>query len=217
MSFILDALRKSEIERQRQSGPTMAEFPIAREDRRLPIALIAIGFLLAVNLAVVLFFMLRDEREPAAELAPADPAVSAPAATAPLAATPAPQGALQSQLGDAEAIEEPPAIYYDDAATLPPDAPDPTLMPDTPGSNPSVVYDDAPPTDTRSSDVPQGLPELSVDLHIYATDPAKRAVFINGRRYTQGAQITEGPMLEEITPEGAVLSYRGRRFLLPRL
>ena len=32
MSFILDALRKSEIERQRQSGPSMAEFPVARED-----------------------------------------------------------------------------------------------------------------------------------------------------------------------------------------
>ena len=35
MSFILDALRKSEIERQRQSGPTMAEFPVAREDRHV--------------------------------------------------------------------------------------------------------------------------------------------------------------------------------------
>ncbi|HKY00887.1 MAG TPA: hypothetical protein VJL86_14345, partial [Steroidobacteraceae bacterium] len=64
MSFILDALRKSEIERQRQSGPSMADFPVAREDRRLPVALIAIGFLLAVNLAVVLFFMLREERAP---------------------------------------------------------------------------------------------------------------------------------------------------------
>jgi general secretion pathway protein B len=217
MSFILDALRKSEIERQRQSGPSMAEFPIAREDRRLPIALIAIGFLLAVNFAVVLFFVLRDEREPAAEQAPANPAVSAPAATAPPAATPAPQGALQPQLGDAEQFEEPPAIYYDDAATLPPEAPDPTLMPDSPVSSPSVAYDDAPPTETRSSDIPHGLPELTVDLHIYATDPAKRAVFINGRRYTQGAQIAEGPTLEEITPEGAVLNYRGRRFLLPRL
>ena len=189
MSFILDALRKSEIERQRQSGPSMAEFPVAREDRRLPVALIAIGFLLAVNLAVVLFFMLRDEREPAAEQAPAGPAASAPAASAPPAA----------------------------AATLPPEAPDPTLMPDTPVSSPSVAYDDALPTEARSGDLPQGLPELSVDLHIYAADPAKRAVFINGRRYTQGTQIAEGPMLEEITPEGAVLNYRGRRFLLPRL
>ncbi len=56
-----------------------------------------------------------------------------------------------------------------------------------------------------------------MDLHVFAADPAKRAVFINGRRYTQGAQIAEGPVVEEITREGAVLSYRGRRFVLPRL
>jgi len=221
MSFILDALRKSEIERQRQSGPSMAEFPVARDDRRLPIALIAIGFLLAVNLAVVLFFMLREERAPGAETAPAAVAASAPAADSPPAGTavaPALQGVLQSQLGDATTMEEPPAIYYDDAATLPPDAPDPTLMPDTPVSSPSVVYDDAPPTQAAAPGVvPQGLPELSVDLHVFAADPAKRAVFINGRRYTQGAQIAEGPVVEEITREGAVLSYRGRRFVLPRL
>ena len=83
MSFILDALRKSEIERQRQSGPSMAEFPVAREDRRLPVALIAIGFLLAVNLAVVLFFMLRGEREPGPDTAPAGTAAQAPATNPP--------------------------------------------------------------------------------------------------------------------------------------
>jgi general secretion pathway protein B len=65
--------------------------------------------------------------------------------------------------------------------------------------------------------VPSGLPELSVDLHVFAADPAKRAVFINGRRYTQGATIAEGPVVEEITREGATLSWRGRRFTLPRL
>ena len=42
-------------------------------------------------------------------------------------------------------------------------------------------------------------------------------MFINGRRYTRGDRIAEGPIVEEITREGALLSYRGRRFLLPRL
>ena len=56
-----------------------------------------------------------------------------------------------------------------------------------------------------------------MDLHVFSADPAKRAVFINGRRYTQGAQIAEGPVVEEITRDGAVLTYRGRRFVLPRL
>ena len=217
MSFILDALRKSEIERQRQSGPSMAEFPVAREDRRLPIALIAIGFLLAVNLAVILFFMLRNEGGPAAEPEPAAPAPVAAAPATDAAATPAPQTELQSQLALPAMPEEPPAIYYDDAATLPPDAPDPTLMPDTSVPGAGVTYGNAPAENPSSVAVATGLPELSVDLHVFAADPAKRAVFINGRRYTQGAQIAEGPVVEEITRDGAVLSYRGRRFVLPRL
>ena len=220
MSFILDALRKSEIERQRQSGPSMAEFPIAREDRRLPVALIAIGFLLAVNLAVVLFFMLREERAPTPAPAASAPVAQAPVANPPPAATavaPTPQSVLESQLGAQEAIEEPPAVYYGDMPTLPPDAPDPTLVPDAQGANPSVIYENAPTPESSSSGVPSGLPELSVDLHVFAADPAKRAVFINGRRYTQGATIAEGPVVEEITREGATLSWRGRRFTLPRL
>jgi len=218
MSFILDALRKSEIERQRQNGPSIAEFPVAREDRRLPIALIAIGFLLAVNLAVILFFMLRNEDGTAAEPEPAAPAPLAAAPATDAAATPAPQSALQSQLALPEMPEEPPAIYYDDAATLPPDAPDPTLMPETPVPGADVTYGNAPAQEPSSVvAAATGLPELSVDLHVFAADPAKRAVFINGRRYTQGAQIAEGPVVEEITRDGAVLSYRGRRFVLPRL
>ena len=91
MSFILDALRKSEIERQRQSGPSMAEFPVARTDRRLPAALLAIGFLLAVNLAVVLFFMLRDSRAPEA---------AAPATTAAATGTPAAAGRRRQCAGN---------------------------------------------------------------------------------------------------------------------
>lgn len=217
MSFILDALRKSEIERQRQSGPNIAEFPLAREDRRLPVALVVIGLLLAVNIAVVVYFMLRDTRAPAAA------AASAPAATAPPAAPtmpaaqspPAAQVPLEAQPVPAEEDLEPPAVYYDAPATEAPGAPDPTLLPE---AGPGVAYGDAPPGDElASAAAATGLPELSVDLHVFTTDPAKRAVFINGRRYTQGARIAEGPVVEEITPEGAVLSYRGRRFQLPRL
>jgi len=81
-----------------------------------------------------------------------------------------------------------------------------------------VIYGASPGIeDAATVEAQTGLPPLSVDLHIFADDPAKRAVFINGRRYTQGATIAEGPTVEQITREGAVLGYRGRRFLLPRL
>lgn len=218
MSFILDALRKSEIERQRQSGPSMAEFAVARTDRRLPVALIAIGFLLAVNLAVVLFFMLRDSPAPAATATPAAAASSATSG-APVA-TPTPtSGNAPEILAPIDELANTPAQTFGGPATEPPDAPDPTLIPDTPVSGPDVTYSEAPPApiDSLAAQGSSELPELSVDLHIFAEDPAKRAVFINGRRYVQGARIKEGPMVVEITREGAVLSYQGRRFLLPRL
>jgi general secretion pathway protein B len=235
MSFILDALRKSEIERQRQSGPSMAEFPVARQDRRLPIALLVLGFLLAGNLAALLFFLLRSEPRPAEPgVAPAAAQVAAaPAATGtapPPAAAPAP--ADPSAVGGpapgaAPQPVTPGTVTYAQSeldpygATLPPEAPDPTLLPAPPPPSTvgGVVYSGAPRAveDAATVESQTGLPPLSVDLHVFADDPAKRAVFINGRRYTQGATIAEGPTVEEITREGAVLSYRGRRFLLPRL
>ena len=236
MSFILDALRKSEIERQRQSGPSMAEFPVARQDRRLPLALIAIGFLLAGNLAVILFFMLRNER-PAPDAAPAaasaqvaapapasvtsPPPASAPATAPPGAAATQPPGDLQGAATGGGAVTYAQSDLDPYGATLPPDAPDPTLLPESPppSTTGGVVYSGSPGAleDPATVASQTGLPPLSVDLHVFAEDPAKRAVFINGRRYTQGATIAEGPTVDQITREGAVLSYRGRRFLLPRL
>ncbi len=221
MSFILDALRKSEIERQRQSGPSMAEFPVARADRRLPVALLAIGLLLAVNVGVVLFFLMRDRRASEAEV-PAGSAAATSIASAPPAsmAMPAPPG-VPPATAPAEEPEGLPAQELEEPATLPPDAPDPTLLPEPPVATPEgqVTYSQAPPSpiDTLPAQAAAGLPELTVDLHIYTDDPAKRAVFINGRRYAQGATLIEGPVVEEITRDGAVLSHRGRRFLLPRL
>ncbi len=220
MSFILDALRKSEIERQRQSGPNIADLPIAREDRRLPVALLAIGLLLAVNVGVLVFFLMRDSGAPTA-LAPGAAATApVPAAPAPVAAPP-PAASAPANARAAAPVDDAaePAFDPADVATLPPQAPDPTLLPDAPVARPGgrVVYAEGPPPADLPTAQDVGLPELSVDLHIYADDPAKRAVFINGRRYTEGATIAEGPVVVEITRDGVVLTHRGRRFLLPRM
>ena len=219
MSFILDALRKSEIERQRQSGPSMAEFPIAREDRRQPVAMIAIGVLLAVNVGVLLFFLLRDgTKSPPPATAPAATSAAAQPAALPAQPSPAAPSPLESEALTADEYEtEPPAVYYEPPVTEAPGAPDPTLLPraDTgAGIEPGVTPAG---DDFAAIAAATGLPQLTVDLHIYAPDPAKRAVFINGHRYTRGARMAEGPLVEDITPDGALLSYRGRRFLLPRL
>ncbi len=205
MSFVLDALRKSEHERQRQLGPGIAELPAARPQRRPPWALVAIVLLVVLNVAVLAVLLLRDA--PPAEPAgvPAT-ATTTPAAIAPPVTPPPATPALTSLTEVRPLLEEPqpPA-----EAVAPPPAPDPTLLPfsaaTVPGLRPAAT-----PEDTA------GLPQLSMDLHVFSDDPARRAVFINGRRYQRGGVLTEGPTLREITREGAILDYRGQRFLLPR-
>jgi general secretion pathway protein B len=58
------------------------------------------------------------------------------------------------------------------------------------------------------------LPELRLDLHVFAAKPADRFVFINMRKLREGESLPEGVRVESITPRGAELSFRGRRFTL---
>lgn len=55
---------------------------------------------------------------------------------------------------------------------------------------------------------------LRLDVHVYAEAPADRFVLINLQKYHEGEQLQEGPVLDAITPEGVVLSYRGERFVV---
>jgi general secretion pathway protein B len=60
------------------------------------------------------------------------------------------------------------------------------------------------------------VPTLRLDLHVYAANPGERFVMINMKKLREGDTLPEGVRVESITPEGAVLSYSGSRFLLPR-
>src|SRR6185312_7921755 len=106
MSFILDALKKSEAERQRQAGPTLLELRITRPRRRYPLWAVLIGALLAINLAVLTFFMLRrpaatgsastiasSTNVPITAAAPATPVAASAAAAAPPPTSAAPTAA----------------------------------------------------------------------------------------------------------------------------
>ena len=61
-----------------------------------------------------------------------------------------------------------------------------------------------------------GVPELRLELHVFSNVPAERFAFINSRKYREGDTLQEGPRVDEITRDGVVLDFRGRRFLLPR-
>ncbi len=61
-----------------------------------------------------------------------------------------------------------------------------------------------------------GIPDMSVTIHVYSPDVAQQIVFINDRKYHQGEKTKEGVRVEGIVEEGVILSYRQRYFKLPR-
>src|SRR5256886_13348962 len=90
MSFILDALKKSESDRQRHSGPALFEVKVAPPRGAWPLWAVALAALLVVNLAIVVWMLWPH---PAARSADSSTAATSPAAQGPQAAaasTPAP-------------------------------------------------------------------------------------------------------------------------------
>ena len=64
MSFILDALKKSETDRQQQGNAEFAAVPIGPRATSVPRWLWIVGVLLAINLAVLIGLLLQPDSSP---------------------------------------------------------------------------------------------------------------------------------------------------------
>lgn len=62
----------------------------------------------------------------------------------------------------------------------------------------------------------QSLPTLKQSMHIYASEPVRRAIIIDGKRYAEGGVIQPGLTVETIRRDGTVLRWDGRQLLLTR-
>jgi len=226
MSFILDALRKSENERQRQSGPGFAELRPAMVRPTLPVWAIALAALLAINLLVLAVLMLRNGDAGPSTVAVATPEAASQAphpAPAPVTSSPLQSAALPYTSIPEPAPREPaPAADegFDDTANDEMEALEaagPELQPPPRARTQDDGERDAQlPTLNDVSLAGTPLPELHLDIHVYATQPAERFVFLNNRKYREGSETPEGTLVERITRDGVVLNHRGVRFLLPR-
>ena len=260
MSFILDALRKSEHARQRETGPGLAEIPVAPSRPKKNLWATAAVALLLVNLLAVGVLLLRRAQQDEAPVAAANTApASAGPATAPVAqpptARPVPgpvtQGAAPPRAAPAEPRPREPqstgrrgrrsrqcralaagrrrsragrpagrdttgqhaAGFRRLRAGRPKRRTRPTCAGRAvqPAAAPTAAARHA---GRRRSVARGGVPPLHLDLHVYASQPQQRFVFVNSRKYREGDTLTEGPVVEEITPDGAILNFRGSRFRL---
>lgn len=225
MSFILDALKKSESERQRQAGPALLEMRIIPPSHRLPAWAIVVGAILLASVGVLGWLALRAHPAPAsAALHAAVPST----ATAPVAAAAQPS-AVQSA-SPATQVEQPSAdvgappvparltppvasgnaIGNDDAGDTTDADNEPAIAPQ-PDS--SAGGNNAPKL-RNYAEVNGTVPELRLDLHVYSTNPAERYAFINMRKVREGDTTPEGAHVQQITRDGVVLEYNGREFVL---
>ncbi len=247
MSFILDALKKSEQERERQQQPAVMDIPYGRRNRTQPIWMLAVIALLVLNCILLLVMWWRSSDDPAtpSAAAPVNSTEPAPVSAAP-ARTPLPRPVevrpLQDEAGGEtaafdEAADETAAAI---AAETAPGGP-PLIRPATPLeqavaqqqaranelktssenrtlgiSNAPGTIDDTPTLTALGGSGALNLPDLRLDIHVYSPNASERFAFINSRKYTDGQNLVEGPLVERISQEGVVLSYRGKRFVLPR-
>lgn len=67
-----------------------------------------------------------------------------------------------------------------------------------------------------SESVRRSLPDLQMNAHFYSDDPSRRFIFIGSSSYGEGDSIgVNGPIVEEIVPDGAVMNRNGVRFKAP--
>jgi general secretion pathway protein B len=192
MSFILDALKKSETERQQQGSAEFSSVPTSSEKPNPARWLWLLAALLGINFAVLIGVLMRSEPAPTETVAEQSTQISNIEETT---EAPAPDEAASFEKQIAVAIEE-----YEE--------PEPPPQPTSKAIMPTI--------DQLRLDGSLQLPELHLDIHVYSEDPAGRFVFINMAKHREQSRIAEGPIINEITPDGVILNYQGRNFLLPR-
>lgn len=201
MSFILDALKKSETERQNQGKAEFAAVPSSADGPRAPRWVWPLGALLAVNLVVLLGLLMRDE---APSVVPSHGDLSRTVE----------QADADTSFAErvAEARTNQPRRQMDTAAEPADDVVAPAVDPPVPAASLQLL----PTANQLRVDGTLQMAELHLDIHVYSDAPADRFVFINMAKHRENSQLVEGPLVKEITREGVILSYRGTDFLLPR-
>ncbi len=217
MSLILDALRKSERERQRGKAPDLfsQNYTSNKSSSRLPAAIVVTA-LLAI---IVVGLWWREHRsnnaisEAAAEstVEAADPV---PASSPYLALIPAPEPERQpanNSLAPIVPAQPSPILEAPVVATISePDQQSQAKPTQTPSPTSIRMLE------TLSLSQRRQLPELRISLHVFADDPESRFVVIDGQRLREGDRFGNDLLIESIHSEGVILLWRDMRLRVAR-
>jgi len=233
MSYILDALKRADAERDRGRVPGLHAHPLGERDgdgragsapRWALWAGITVG---AVVLAALAWRMGADANaplpmpmQPSAEAAPENITAQnapTPAPPVPAAAVEAPPRPLSGEVTAVVPSYAPPPAEVraskDKPAAPPASSPDPATL----AAAPAVAA--APARIPLLGELPAALrkqlPALTVGGSVYSDDAASRFIVLDGEVAKEGSQPAPGLTIERIEPRSAVLRFKGERFRLP--
>ncbi|APW39939.1 hypothetical protein RD110_24295 [Rhodoferax koreense] len=226
MSYILEALKRADAERDRGAVPTLHShaMPAAAQTRpRAPIAnWIAAGALLALLVVAALWWTLGRQPAPVV-LAPVVTPSPAPAVVAAAPALPAAPAAPVAVAPPRPAPSAPPRKAAEPpraaaarpaasaaATAAPPQAAAPAPAPRTSAAPTaaSLIYNVAElPDDIRAQ-----LPKLSISGVTYSAQAAYRMLIVNGQVLHEGDEPAPGLTLETIRQKDMVLRFKGYRY-----
>lgn len=214
MSYILDALRKSDQQRRRGTAPTLLAGQATAVAPKQP-AFLAYGLLAAVLVgAGMLIGWLRpwqpeqaapvraEQVAPKPLASPQRQPASAPPVVAP---QPTPQRPLRTKPKTAGTPREAGAAVTEESAVPAPEQPVGTAA-DAARVRTVISMAELPLA------VQQELPAMVISVHAYSGNPANRLVGINNRILREGEDLVPGLKLEQITPDGMIFGYKEYSF-----
>lgn len=217
MSLILDALKKSDRNRERGKVPDLqadhssivSPSPTLRRYRHwwLPLLLV-----LALGGGGLTWYVWPSSPPPVA--IPDRQAISAPpVAPSPQPSSPPTTAPLEPAVTTAAPkIEGPVAVTTQKPARQAPAQDSGTERKPKPSqSSETEVYE----LETLPSHIRQGLPELTVSVHYYTPNPESRMVRINNRILREGEILPGGIKIAGIEKNGIICEMQGVRFRLP--
>lgn len=230
MSYILDALRRADSERERGAVPSLHSKPVppaladaddeGERSRIQPLHWAVGGLSLTLVGLLLWLFLGRDAAEPPAAtvanppppvagmmpsaqpMPPVPPPVPIPAEAPPVASpsTPPIPAPVQTAPPMQRKAQVAAAVPTQRAASKV--RPAVSAAPEAPVQSISELPDD----------VRRELPQLQVGGAMYSQNAANRMLILNGQVFHEGDKVANNLVLEQIKLKSAVLSYRGYRY-----
>jgi len=221
MSYILEALKKAQAERQLGNSPTLHAPTLQSGDNATPARFSKPMLWAVLGMAVVIGVLLVLVWRPSAPaVAVATPPVAAASVPAPVAALTAATAAPVAPTPLPAPVADLPQSVANLARAAAPDpaAAQQPAAPAAASAKPAAVTaSDEPVVNLRDLPEPiqRSIPPVTVGGYIYSKNPADRLLLVDKVLRHEGEEVAPGLLLEKLQPKEAVFNFKGYRYRIP--